>query len=111
MEGEEKFINFLNKIKLSPFSLHQLCLENNYNPLIFPKKPEDFNMVIFFGAMPGNSTKKCPLDKSKLKIRGSFNVKPILEPLTRYESSNQPPVTHFRSIREWKTSWARCRTR
>lgn len=38
------------------------------------KKPENFNMAIFFGAMTGNSTKKCPLDKSKLKITGSFNV-------------------------------------
>lgn len=50
-----------------------MCLENKYNPLIFTKKPEDFNMVVFFGNMEPNSTKRCP-DKSKLKISGSFNV-------------------------------------
>lgn len=49
-------------------------MENNYHPLIFTKKPENFNMLIFFGAMdPEKSNKKCP-DQSKLKISGSFNV-------------------------------------
>lgn len=56
----------------------RLCLENSYNPLIFTKKPEKFNMLVFFGTMDPGYNKTCP-DKSKLKIAGSFNVS------TRYQ--------------------------
>lgn len=51
-----------------------MCLENQYEPLIFTKKPETFKTVIFFGEIDPKSAKKCPSDKSKMEISGSFNV-------------------------------------
>lgn len=67
----------INNTITSTFPL-QLCSENSYEPLIFTKKPETFNMTVMFGQMEPKTAKKCPTDKSRLQISGSFNVSIII---------------------------------